>query len=107
MIKTDYLGDTLWTKQFDSTDSNNHSYVGYSVEQTDDGGYAFIMSKPQDRFAFIKTDSTGSQEWSQIYDISIELYNSGARPSYIYFQQTQDGVIFLRLTEKKLMNQRS
>jgi hypothetical protein len=91
LIKTDYLGDTLWTKQFDSTDSGNQSCVGYSVEQTDDGGYAFIMSKPQYRFAFIKTDSTGSQEWSQIYDIYIELDNSGARPSGIYFQQTQDG----------------
>ena len=38
LVRTDYAGDTLWTKTIDSIDAD----IGHSVQQTADGGYIVV-----------------------------------------------------------------
>jgi hypothetical protein len=69
LIKTDSLGDTLWTKSIGAT---VHSERGYSVRQTLDGGYIIAGNKvtyEPDTFdiLLIKTDSLGSTQWTKTY----------------------------------------
>jgi len=66
MIKTNTLGDTVWTK----THGGNAWDRGYSVQQTTDGGY-IIAGHTQSYGAvsqdvlLIKTDSNGNQVWTK------------------------------------------
>jgi hypothetical protein len=67
-IKTDSLGDTLWTMTYGGTDSD----AGYSVQQTLDGGY--ILTGSSSSFGpgtlsvyLIKTDSSGDTQWTRSY----------------------------------------
>ena len=66
LIKTDSVGDTLWTKTYD----NNIHDLGYSVRLTSDGGYIIVGSSgdwyAQD-FFLIKTDSLGDTLWTRTY----------------------------------------
>jgi hypothetical protein len=63
LIKTDSLGDTLWTK----------TYGGYyhdeacSVIQTADMGYAFTGFTEFVDLYIVKTDSLGNMEWTKCY----------------------------------------
>lgn len=67
IIKTDSLGDTLWTKTFG--ESNNDR--GYSVRQTKDGGYIVTgyTTNPFHRIGvyLIKTDSLGNTLWAKTF----------------------------------------
>ncbi len=60
IIKTDSMGDTLWTRTFGGANDD----VGYSVQQTTDGGY-IMAGKTKSRgaggedFYLIKTDAEG------------------------------------------------
>ncbi len=84
LIKTDSLGDTLWTKLYGEV--GNSTIKGFSVQQTYDGGYivAGITSAVGLLDVYlVKTDSAGDLLWSKTYggtDIDWGLY----------VQQTED-----------------
>ncbi|MCK4252700.1 hypothetical protein KAX97_14730 [candidate division WOR-3 bacterium] len=85
LVKTDSLGDTLWTRTYGGTE---HYSDGYSVRQTQDGGY--IVAGFSDAFALgvvylIKTDSLGDTLWTKIYGET--TYSSWGYS----VQQTPDG----------------
>ena len=68
LIKTDYQGDTLWTRTFGGT----HSDGSYSVQQTTDGGYVvagFTQSFGAGSFDvyLIKTNASGDTLWTRTY----------------------------------------
>ena len=82
LIKTDSNGDVLWAKIY--TGFN----IGYSVQQTTDGGYIIAGSNyttNNDYDAYlIKTNSTGDTLWTRAY--------GGSDPDYAYsVKQTSDG----------------
>jgi hypothetical protein len=60
LIKTDSIGDTLWTRTFGGANDD----VGYSVQQTTDGGYITAGKTKSsgaggEEFYLIKTDAAG------------------------------------------------
>ncbi|HIA05974.1 MAG TPA: T9SS type A sorting domain-containing protein [Flavobacteriales bacterium] len=67
LVKTNALGDTLWTKTYGSSGSDR----GKDVRQTDDGGY--IVTGYASGFGggnelyLIKTDAVGDTLWTRIY----------------------------------------
>jgi len=80
LIKTDALGDTLWTKILTNG-------VGNSVQQTSDGGYIIAGNNtvsgdqyPSRSLFFIKTDASGNILWEQ---------GTSGRANSV--QQTSDG----------------
>jgi len=81
LIKTDSNGDTLWTKNYGGSKSEE----AWSVQQTTDGGY--IIAGYQDSTAcLIKTDTNGSAQWFKNYK------SAGYKGTVAYsVQQTSDG----------------
>lgn len=72
LVRTDSLGDTLWTRRF--TEPSNAYNVGYFIQVTDDGGYIITGSTEYaDEYVnwsnlwLVKTDSFGNKMWSKVY----------------------------------------
>ncbi len=85
LIKTDVHGDALWTRTFGGADYD----VGYSVQQTADGGYIIAgstRSLGSGRYDvyLVKTDVKGRMIWTRTYG---DTNDDGARS----VQQTADG----------------
>jgi len=67
LIKTNAIGDTLWTKKYGGYNDN---IKPYAVKQTMDGGYIIIGSNTgydNHDFWLIKTTSNGDTLWSKTY----------------------------------------
>ena len=67
LIKTNEIGDTLWTKTFGGDDYD----IGFSVRQTTDGGYIIAgqISNPDNYDVYlIKTNENGDTQWTKTYD---------------------------------------
>ena len=85
LIKTDSLGQEEWNQTYGGVDTTE---VGYSVQQTMDGGYIITGSIesagiPYDVY-LIKADSNGNEQWTQTY--------GGSSPDEGFsVQQTTDG----------------
>jgi hypothetical protein len=64
LVKTDSLGDTLWTNTYDGR-------TGYSVQVTTDGGYIIAgrhyTNPNQGDVYLVKTDSLGATLWTRTY----------------------------------------
>jgi hypothetical protein len=86
LVKTDAMGDTLWTKTYGSI--NDESC--YSIRQTSDGGYILagtigIIGQSYTDMYVVKTNTTGDTVWTTAWG-----------PADIYYhgrcvQQTSDG----------------
>ncbi|MBN2835121.1 MAG: hypothetical protein JXR48_09165 [Candidatus Delongbacteria bacterium] len=67
LIKTNSNGDVIWNKSFGSSEDD----CGYSVFQTQNGGYAitgYISSDTSRQNAcLIKTDANGNSEWTRSF----------------------------------------
>ena len=75
LIKTNSIGDTLWTKIY----GGNIENVAYSIEQTLDGGYiitGYAAGLGPGNVYLIKTDSMGDILWSKTYGNGSAIGNS-------------------------------
>ena len=85
LIKTDPLGDTMWTRTYGGSDNDG----GYSVQQTQDSGYivagwTYSFGSGSYDVYLIKTDSLGDILWTR-------TYGGGSGDGGFSVQQTQDG----------------
>jgi hypothetical protein len=86
LIKTDSLGDTLWTKTYGDTLSD----LGYSVDITSDAGYIITGSTNSSGYSdvwLIKTDSLGDTLWTETYGFESPWFHWAGNS----VQQTTDG----------------
>ncbi len=60
LIKTDSIGTEEWTYFYDESGSS----VGYSFQQTTDGGYIAVGTHSNNAL-LVKVNSQGTEEWSQ------------------------------------------
>ncbi len=71
VVKTDSLGDTLWTKTYGGTEDD----AGYCIRQTIDEGYIITgytssFGAEYEDLWLIKTDSVGDTLWTKTYGTS-------------------------------------
>lgn len=67
LVKTDYAGDTIWTRTYGGTRDD----IAYSVQQSSDGGYIVagssnVRSHGYDAY-IVKTDYNGDTVWTHNY----------------------------------------
>ncbi|MFC1547272.1 T9SS type A sorting domain-containing protein [Candidatus Neomarinimicrobiota bacterium] len=85
LVKTDSLGNTLWSKMYGGGDWEGAE----SVQQTIDGGYIFAgwtytYGPGYQAFWLVKTDSMGAATWSK-------TYGGDDHDFATYVRQTSDG----------------
>jgi len=80
LVKTDASGDTLWTRNYGGSSGDR----GYSVRQTQDGGYIVAGYGDSFQVYLIKTNASGDTLWTRTYGGS-----SGEMGFSV--QQTSDG----------------
>ncbi len=89
LIKTNYLGDTLWCRTYGGV---NNDYASIVIE-TNDSGYVFAGSSyfsagvPNYRMYVVKTNSNGDTLWTRAYHRQISSYKNIAKS----IKQTMDG----------------
>jgi len=83
LIKTDALGDTVWTKIFGG---NGHDGGYSSVRQTSDGGYIIVATMGNKEVWLIKTNANGDTTWIKTFG-----GNSNDADYGNSVQQTNDG----------------
>lgn len=93
LIRTDSLGDTLWTRMYGSTQEPTCEQTRWAA-LTDDGGVIIMTGKSRgDGYvdpALLKVDSTGNKEWEKAYLVIAEVAECG--------QQAYDGgYVFIAL----------
>jgi len=73
LVKTDYIGDTLWTKMY----GEKYYTWGHSIQQTTDGGYILLGSSTNNKINvtvdsgfmyLVKTNANGEVSWTKYYD---------------------------------------
>jgi TolB-like protein len=72
LIKTDSLGDTLWTRTYGGSSTEEQTANEQSIQQTSDGGYIITgairyTGLSLNDVLLIKTDSLGNTLWTQTY----------------------------------------
>ena len=73
LVKTDSLGDTLWTRTYGGAEHDR----GYCVQQTTDGGYIIsgITNEPNYGLSgdlyVLKTDAFGDTIWTRTFDFGV------------------------------------
>ena len=88
LIKTDSDGNESWNRTYGGTD---YGGVGYSVQQTTDGGYIITGIKSSietEEFyvLLIKTDSDGNESWNKTFGGTTDALYAGS-----CVRQTTDG----------------
>jgi hypothetical protein len=79
LLRTDASGDTLWTRAYGGADDE----VGYSVEQTTDGG--FIVAGytgsfgTQSNMYVVKTNASGDTLWTRVFSGSAVARGNSVR----------------------------
>ncbi|MGB5531067.1 MAG: T9SS type A sorting domain-containing protein [Ignavibacteriaceae bacterium] len=99
LIKTNSVGDTLWTKTFGSAGFE----TGRSVKQTTDGGYIVCgFEDPSgtgfEDVLFIKTDSDGNTQWTK------SLGGTQSERSFAVIETTDDGFALVGYTSSFGLN---
>jgi len=95
LIKTNSVGDTLWTRTYGGSDYDH----GYSVQQNIDGGYIVVGETEsfgvgeQPNVYLIKTDSTGDALWARTYGGNAHDWGNHVRNT------TNNGYIVIGVTE--------
>ncbi|MBW8048803.1 MAG: T9SS type A sorting domain-containing protein [Cytophagales bacterium] len=104
IIKTDSLGDTIWTKAY----GGNGDDRGYSVQQTADGGYVIagyttsfggggLCDLPPCADVYvIKTDAAGDTMWTKVYG------GNGDDRGYSVQQTADGGYVIAGYTESSV-----
>jgi hypothetical protein len=90
LLKTDSLGDTLWTNHYGSSRDDR----GYSIRQTTDGGYiitGFTTEYDSADLCLLKTDANGNDSWYNAYDPA--GVSSKKDYGYSVLQTSDDGYI--------------
>lgn len=95
ILKTDSLGDTLWTKVYGY--SGDSDEWGYSGCQTTDKGYIIVGTMGD--FYLIKTDSLGDSLWTRTYGGSL------GDDGYSVYQTTDCGYIIGGVTKISASNE--